>query len=77
MIDLTDILIRAQKYCLWSKQALSVFIKQTLVLSFYWDMECGEWWASIELYGNFVGYIDILVVLYHYAFVRQVYWKKL
>lgn len=37
MIDLTDILIRAQKYCLWSKQALSVFIKQTPVLYFDWD----------------------------------------
>lgn len=77
MIDLTDILIRAQKYCLWSKQALSVLIKQTPVFYFDWDMECGERWASIELYGKFVGYIDILVVLYHYAFVRQVHWKKL
>lgn len=63
MIDLTDILIRAQEHCLWSKQALSVLIRQIPVLSFSWDMECGERWASIELYGNFVGYISSFIPL--------------
>lgn len=63
MIDLTDILIRAKEHCLWSKQALSVLIRQTPVLSFDWDMECGEQWSSIELYGNFIGYISSFIPL--------------
>ena len=72
MIDLTDILIRAQEHCLWSKQALSVLIRQTPVLSFDWDMECGERWASIELYGNFIGYISSFIPL---CFCKTGFWK--
>lgn len=63
MTELIEIFINSQKYSSWSKQRLSVIIEQCSYLSFDWDRECGERWASIELNDKFVGYISSFIPL--------------
>lgn len=64
MIDLTDVLLKAERYnSLWSKDSLKSLINKNKNVIFDWDMECGERWATILLNNKFLGYISSVIPL--------------
>lgn len=64
MIDLTDVLLKAERYnSLWSKDSLKSLINKNKNVIFDWDMECGERWATMLLNNKFLGYISSVIPL--------------
>ena len=75
MIDLTDILLRAEQHDRsWSKDTLKQFIGKKEAITFDWDMECGERWATVFLDHKFIGYISSVIPI---AFCKTVFLKEI
>ena len=75
MIDMTEILLRAEQYdSLWSKDSLKLLIGKKEAMIFDWDMECGERWATVFLDHKFIGYKSSIVPI---VFCKTVFLKEI
>lgn len=64
MHDLTDILFKAEQYnSAWTKKSLQLLIGKKKGVTFDWDMESGERWATFFVNGDFAGYVNSVIPL--------------
>lgn len=74
MIDLTNVLLKSEQYnSSWSKDSLKLLISKKKNITFDWDMDCGERWATVFLNNKFIGYISSVIPL---AFCKAVLLKE-
>ena len=74
MKNLTDILLKAERYnSSWSKDSLKLLFGKKDIITFNWDMESGERWASIFLDHEFICYISSVIPI---AFCKTVFLKE-
>ena len=74
MKDLTDILLKAEGYnSSWSKDRLKLLLGKNEIITFNWDMESGERWASVFLDHEFICYISSVIPI---AFCKTIFLKE-
>lgn len=75
MVDLTELLLEAER-CdrSWSKDRLRSLLNDKEGITFDWDMECGERWATVFFDQKFIGYVSSVLPL---AFCKTAFLKEI